>query len=114
MPSCQIIFPPDLGIDPQDFVQYWNADHEAQTLARAEAQADSAQQYISPETMVIVLGFLGGMVGTVATTAVQDVTKRLIAAWWEQKKPEKPAPEFELLEKKLDDGSTLLVVVPKI
>ncbi|MCP4696916.1 MAG: hypothetical protein GY862_08720, partial [Gammaproteobacteria bacterium] len=51
--------------------------------------------------------------GTAATAAAQEITKRLIAKWWKEKKPAESALAFELLEKTLEDGTTMLVVLPK-
>ncbi|MCP4702709.1 MAG: hypothetical protein GY862_38495 [Gammaproteobacteria bacterium] len=113
MSSCKIIFPPDLDINPQEFAQLWNADTDAQALAGADVESGGAQQYASPETMMIVLGFLGGLAGAAATAAVQEITKRLIAKWWKEKKPAESAPALELLEKTLEDGTKMLVVLPK-
>lgn len=43
MNYCQIIFAPELQIDPADFVKAWNAEHRE--LAEAQQQWEQAQAY---------------------------------------------------------------------
>jgi len=113
MSAYKIVLPPEFALNAQTFAQLWNADQAAQTIAAAQVEVAQPQGFeLSPE-MMIALGFIGSVAGTVVTTAVQDITKRLIAQWWDTQQPEQTAPPYEIVEKTLADGTTLLVVVPK-
>ena len=108
-----IVLSPDLGLNAEQFAALWEADDEAQQIASASLESQQQQFAISPEVLVVALSFVAGVAGAAVTAAATETTKLLIQKWFAEKKPDEPKLDVEFLEKKVEDGTPMLVVVVK-
>lgn len=113
MNTYRVIFSPELEIDPATFATFWNSQPHLQDKGRIEVQSPQASaHYDMGELAMLVLGFLGGITSDIFKDLVKDAIDGYIKKHFPQT-PEKTLPEFELIEKKTEDGKTLIIVLPK-
>lgn len=119
MTTCHLVLTKELGISENEFVALWQADLDAARTATATLETLPPQDYASPEAM-IVLSFLGGFAGGVISDTIKEILKEKIIQFTKYRNkqttllnPPSSSPSIEILEQKLEDGNTLLVVVIK-
>jgi hypothetical protein len=113
MSEYTLIFSPDLEIEPREFAAFWNAqvNLHANAIAQVKTQQSMTQYDISALAMS-ALAFVGGF----ALDVFKDVAKDAIKEYLKKHRvgtTEKPPVEFDLIEKKTEDGKTLIIVLPK-
>ena len=102
MANYQIVFAPQLEIDTAEFIATWNNNHAQVATARLDTTKKVDFDPLSAGLLI-----LGGIAAGVTTNVLSD----LIVDWVKTKKSDNKHPEPEIQEKKLADGTTLLVVV---
>ena len=114
MSDYKITFAPELQLSAADFVDSWNSIEQCRELAEAKTETAGQSHYDFGAGMLVLLGGIGV---SVATTALNELVKQAIAAYFKKRlQADTPAPEPERIEvREIDqpDGSKLVVVVLK-
>ena len=98
----QLAFSPGLGVTPEDFVNTWNNEADARTVAQVRLESAANRSYNDPFMDVVWL--VVSSVGTgLVTNALYDMIKNVLA---------KKEPKKRIKITKLDqpDGTHLLVI----
>jgi hypothetical protein len=105
MTNYIIRFAPELDVDGAEFVQAWNQHQPAASLAQATLPDERSRDAGMMSQMVI---FLGGIATGVATNALYDGIKELVA-----RLTKKSQIVYEVYETQQADGTKVLQVVMK-
>ncbi len=112
MAECSVIFSPELAIDVQAFADFWNS--QAALKQKAVAQVEDMQ---ASATFDIPAWAMGALIfaGTMAANITQDIISDAVKSYVQQvfKGTENAQQVFEIIEKKTEDGKTLIIVLPK-
>jgi hypothetical protein len=75
MEEYQIVFSPELGMNPTDFVTAWNEETETHINGEARLAEASSKGYFEPVTTTILIGVVTG----IAANALYDLIKKVLA-----------------------------------
>jgi len=98
----QIALSPELGLSTADFVAAWNQAPEFRAVAEARVSESSGAQY-DPALLVGAVALLGGVALNVASNAIYDLIKQVLAKRGVRQRT-------EIMQFDQPDGSRLLVV----
>ncbi|ALG68534.1 hypothetical protein [Beggiatoa leptomitoformis] len=113
MTEYTVIFSPELDIQPAEFATFWNAQSQLQQQAVAQVQdAQKTAHYEMDGLTMMALIFIGNFALDIFKDVTKDAIKDFLKKRW-LNKPEQKATEFDLIEKKTEDGKTLIIVLPK-
>lgn len=99
----QIAFPPDLDLNPADFVTAWNAESRTRTIAEARLASSGSIQY-DPSLVDGAIALLSTIGIGVATNAIYDLVKQILVKQGVRK-------HTQITQVDRPDGTHVLVVV---
>ena len=103
MTNCIISFTPEVDVDVAEFVHAWNQQQTTANLAQATLPDERSRDIGMMSEMMI---FLGGIATGVATNALYDGIKEIVA-----RLTRKPQVVYEVHEIQQPDGTKVLQVV---
>ena len=108
----QIALPPDLDINPHDFITAWNDTAECRALAEARLAPQPPQGFpLDPQLVqqgLVLLTGAAGVAGGLALDALKDAVKDKLTEYFKEKMSRKPALTVDAVRQ--PGGAYLLVV----
>jgi len=112
MSEYTLIFSPDLEIEPEAFVVFWNSQVALQQQAVAHIQGSQAvATYDLPAWATAALLLIGSMAVDVAKDVIENAVNKYIQQ--SSQNLEHSQPKYDVIEKKTEDGKILIIVLPK-
>jgi hypothetical protein len=107
--NYRIALSPELPLDTQDFVTFWNETEACRALAEARVSTAQPKGFpLDPALLQQGLVLLVGAAGGLALNALQDALQEQLTAYFKEKLS--PKPRIKVNSIRQPDGSYLLVV----
>lgn len=104
-----IAFSPDLHLDPQDWIAFWNDAPESRALAEARLVPLATKGFpLDPQMIQQGLVLLANVAGGIALDALKDAVRDRLTEYFKQKLSPKPSIRVDSVRQ--PDGAYLLVV----
>jgi hypothetical protein len=98
----RLVLPPELGLEPADFVATWNDEQETRYVAEARLSPASSRRF-DPTLATVAIELAIGVSSGVASAGIYDLIKKVVAKKGVQK-------HTQIVELDQPDGSKMLIM----